>query len=87
MPRIRACNWVTKSIMPATSVMASIMLRSAPAMNSGLEDVTTTPLTAESAWARFTASAKAGMDCPLRTFIGTSCMAQVMVAMPSASTL
>jgi len=57
MPRIRACSSSVKRVMACASLKASSMFRSPPAMNSGLAEVTITPLTAGSAMARRTAAA------------------------------
>src|SRR5262245_44654912 len=62
------------------------MVRSAPAPNASLPEVTTTPLTAASAATLSTSASSSSTTVKSITFIDLPGMSQVISAMPSAST-
>ncbi len=62
-----------------------IIVRSAPAMNAGLPEVTTTPLTAGSAMAAAVAALYSAIESAESTFMLRPGMSQVRIRMPSLS--
>src|SRR6185312_4985735 len=74
------------AIVPKTSISRSSNVRSAPAQNVALAEVTTAPLMAASATTFSTSAASSSMTSTLMTFIERPAMSQVSSAMPSAST-